>query len=132
MVLPISNPSKSYWIEAAQSPLRNYRSTSGLPQETDIVIVGSGYAGATAAYWIHKVCNCICMVIDLSVCMLTTPQYTENSPKQPKVTLLEARGICESATGRNGKNKLPLVELFLILNRRTIEATCLLSLLSMG
>ncbi|RMZ71110.1 fad dependent oxidoreductase superfamily [Pyrenophora seminiperda CCB06] len=46
-----------------------------------------GYAGATTAYWIHK--------------------YTEKSPKQPKVTLLEARGICEAATGRNGGQLRP-------------------------
>lgn len=55
MVLPASNPTKSYWIEAAESPLRDYRSSDDLPQETDIVIVGSGYAGASAAYWIDRV-----------------------------------------------------------------------------
>lgn len=55
MVLPVENPTKSYWIEAAESPLRNFQSTPELPQETDIVIVGSGYTGATSAYWIHKV-----------------------------------------------------------------------------
>lgn len=55
MVLPIPNPTKSYWIEAAESPLRNFRSTADLPQETDVVIVGSGYTGATTAYWLHKV-----------------------------------------------------------------------------
>lgn len=55
MVLPITNPSKSYWIEGADSPLRNFRSTPELPKETDVVIVGSGYTGATTAYWVHKV-----------------------------------------------------------------------------
>ena len=55
MVLPISNPTKSYWIEAAESPLRNTRTTNELPHETDVVIIGSGYTGATAAYWLHKV-----------------------------------------------------------------------------
>jgi hypothetical protein len=55
MVLPISNPTKSYWIEAAKSPLRDFRSTVDLPQETDVVIMGSGYTGATTAYWLHKV-----------------------------------------------------------------------------
>lgn len=60
MVLPAANPTKSYWIEAAESPLRDYRSSEDLPQETDIVIVGSGYAGASAAYWIDKVGCVIC------------------------------------------------------------------------
>jgi hypothetical protein len=55
MVLPVANPTKSYWIEAAESPLRNFRSSELLPEETDVVIIGSGYAGAATAYWIHKV-----------------------------------------------------------------------------
>lgn len=55
MVLPVENPTKSYWIEAAESPLRNFQSTSELPKEADIVIIGSGYTGVTNAYWIHKV-----------------------------------------------------------------------------
>ncbi|KAF3042582.1 hypothetical protein E8E11_002494 [Didymella keratinophila] len=87
MVLPIENPTKSYWIEAAESPLRNFRSGDKLPKETDILIIGSGYAGAATAYWIHK--------------------YTANSQKQPAVTLLEARDICGSATGRNGGQLRP-------------------------
>lgn len=55
MVLPVDNPTKSYWIEAAESPLRDFRSTVDLPHETDVVIVGSGYTGATTAYWLQKV-----------------------------------------------------------------------------
>jgi ribulose 1,5-bisphosphate synthetase/thiazole synthase len=55
MVLPAAEPTKSYWIETAQSPLRDFQSSDELPSKTDIVIVGSGYAGATAAYWISKV-----------------------------------------------------------------------------
>ena len=55
MVLPMDNPTQSYWIEGAESPMRNFRSTEGLPKETDVVIIGSGYTGATSAYWLHKV-----------------------------------------------------------------------------
>lgn len=55
MVLPVVNPTKSYWIEAAESGLRDFRSSDDLPQETDVAIIGSGYSGATAAYWINKV-----------------------------------------------------------------------------
>jgi hypothetical protein len=57
MVLPVADPTKSYWIEVAESPLRNFRSSELLPEETDVVIIGSGYAGAATAYWIHKVCE---------------------------------------------------------------------------
>jgi hypothetical protein len=55
MVLPVPNPTKCFWIEAAESPLRDFRSTPELPEEADVVVVGSGYAGATAAYWVDKV-----------------------------------------------------------------------------
>jgi hypothetical protein len=55
MVLPITNPTKSFWIEGAESPLRSHRSTEELPAEADVVIIGSGYSGATAAYWLNKV-----------------------------------------------------------------------------
>jgi hypothetical protein len=57
MVLPVDNPTKSYWIEAAESTLRNFGSNEPLAEETDVAIVGSGYAGASTAYWIHKVCG---------------------------------------------------------------------------
>jgi ribulose 1,5-bisphosphate synthetase/thiazole synthase len=55
MVLPKTNPTKSFWIEAAESELRTHRSTPELPKEVDVVIVGSGYTGASAAYWLHRV-----------------------------------------------------------------------------
>ena len=55
MVLPTANPTKSYWIEAAKSPLRDFRSSEALPEETDVAIIGGGYAGASTAYWINKV-----------------------------------------------------------------------------
>jgi hypothetical protein len=64
MVLPIMNSTKSFWIEGAKSDLEDYRSTEELPNEVDVVIVGSGYTGATAAYWLHRVSqlgSCICM-----------------------------------------------------------------------
>ncbi|KXS95921.1 hypothetical protein AC578_5198 [Pseudocercospora eumusae] len=87
MVLPVTNPTKSYWIEAAESELRDFRSSEELPQETDVVIVGSGYAGASTAYWIHK--------------------STEKQAVQPRMVLLEARNICGAATGRNGGQLRP-------------------------
>ena len=61
MVLPVPNPTKCFWIEAADSPLRDFRSSPELPAETDIIIVGSGYAGASAAYWIDKVSPHCCI-----------------------------------------------------------------------
>lgn len=86
MVLPGPNPCKSYWIEAAKSPLRNHRSTETLPETTDVVIIGGGYAGASTAYWLDK--------------------NTKGHAKQPSMLLLEAREICSGATGRNGQLSL--------------------------
>ncbi|OXG42291.1 FAD dependent oxidoreductase superfamily [Cryptococcus neoformans Bt120] len=86
MVLPIDNPTKSFWIEGAESPYRNHRSTPELPSEVDVVIVGSGYTGATMAYWIHK--------------------FTQNG-QTPNMLVLEARDICGGATGRNGGQLRP-------------------------
>lgn len=54
-MLPIDNPTKSFWIEGAESSLRHHRSTEKLPEKTDVVIIGSGYTGATTAYWLSKV-----------------------------------------------------------------------------
>lgn len=105
MVLPTLNRTKSYWIEAANSPLRDYRSSTGLPAECDIVIIGSGMAGATAAYWVDKVSYTIFCFYQPQRCHHssdTPDQYTEKLVKQPRVTLLEAQDICGSATGRNG------------------------------
>tara|TARA_R110002060_G_scaffold4586_4_gene7174 strand:- start:1093 stop:1305 length:213 start_codon:yes stop_codon:yes gene_type:complete len=59
MVLPVKNPSKSYWIEAAEPELRALPSTGELPSETDVIIVGSGYTGSATAYWIHKVSDAV-------------------------------------------------------------------------
>ncbi|KAK8036366.1 hypothetical protein PG991_001503 [Apiospora marii] len=87
MVLPCTNPTKSYWIEAADSPLRDLRSTPELPETADVVIIGGGYSGATTAYWLDK--------------------YTKNHGKQPSMVLLEARDICGGATGRNGGQLRP-------------------------
>lgn len=101
MVLPASQPTKSYWIEEANSPLRDFRSSDGLPDKTDIVIVGSGYAGASTAYWISKVS--VRKFVRLDGLLTTHCQYTEHAEKRPHVTLLEARDICGGATGRNGK-----------------------------
>lgn len=86
MVLPRANPTKSYWIEAADSPLRHLRSTEKLPETADVVIIGGGYSGATTAYWLDK--------------------YTRSHGTQPSMVILEARDICGGATGRNGKAAL--------------------------
>ncbi|ORY24897.1 FAD dependent oxidoreductase-domain-containing protein [Naematelia encephala] len=84
MVLPCTNPCPSFWIEAASSPLRDHRSTKDLQAKTDVLIIGSGYSGASIAYWLTK--------------------YTDSPPS---ITILEARDVCGGATGRNGGQLKP-------------------------
>ncbi|KAK8853497.1 hypothetical protein IAR55_004204 [Kwoniella newhampshirensis] len=87
MVLPIENPVKSFWIEGAKSPLRDFRSTPELPKEAlDVIIIGSGYAGATMAYWLNKFAR---------------------DGETPSMLMLEARDVCGGATGRNGGQLRP-------------------------
>ncbi|KFA45676.1 hypothetical protein S40293_08036 [Stachybotrys chartarum IBT 40293] len=68
----------SYWIAEYQFPMQDARTTPSLPDEADVVVIGAGIVGATAVYRI--------------------------SEAQPdlRVVLVEARGICTGATGRNG------------------------------
>ncbi|KAF8849114.1 FAD dependent oxidoreductase [Acephala macrosclerotiorum] len=70
--------------------LDDHRSTPDLPSSCDILIIGAGYAGITAAY--HLLAN----------------EETAASPK-PSVVLLEARQACSGATGRNGGHLRPAV-----------------------
>ncbi|KAJ5688797.1 hypothetical protein N7462_003189 [Penicillium macrosclerotiorum] len=67
-------------------PLDSHQSTPELPNETDILIIGGGYAGASAAY------NLLAENQNSSV---------------PKVVLVEARELCSGATGRNGGHLRP-------------------------
>jgi hypothetical protein len=76
--LPRSNPTKSYWQDPPDS-ISNLRSTENLPEEADYVIVGSGISGSMIAWGI-----------------------LERAPNA-KVVMIEARGACSGATGRNGK-----------------------------
>jgi glycine/D-amino acid oxidase-like deaminating enzyme len=80
-VFPVNDYSRSYWMNNPDK-LANHRSTADLPLHSDIVIIGSGYAGATCAYYLYK---------------------HEQLNKTPlMITMLEARETCSGATGRNG------------------------------
>ncbi|WOO82646.1 putative oxidoreductase OrdL [Vanrija pseudolonga] len=86
MPLPRKDPTKSYWIEQAPSPLKDFQS-GPLPERTDVLIIGAGYTAATLAYWLRAF-----------------------SPADavPSITVLDARDICGGATGRNGGQLRPI------------------------
>ena len=52
--LPSPNPSKSYWLQDPSEILLGYRSTEALPDEADVVVVGSGITGAFAAHFLKN------------------------------------------------------------------------------
>ncbi|KIW13150.1 hypothetical protein PV08_08337 [Exophiala spinifera] len=87
MAFPHPQPMTSYWLSAA-ADLANHRTTESLPTEADVVIIGSGYSGSAAAYF------------------LATGSRDGNT-KRPSTVILEARQVCSGATGRNGGHLKP-------------------------
>jgi glycine/D-amino acid oxidase-like deaminating enzyme len=77
-ILPVPNPVSAYWLSEPHE-LSEFRSTPELPSECDIVIIGGGFAGITAAY-----------------------HLLQGNKKPPRIVILEARQLCSGATGRNG------------------------------
>jgi len=78
--LPTSSSTKSFWHSQPSKLLLGHRTTADLPTSADIVIVGSGISGASAAYYLREA------------------SYS----KDLNVVMLEAREACWGATGRVG------------------------------
>ncbi|PCG97432.1 FAD dependent oxidoreductase [Penicillium occitanis (nom. inval.)] len=83
-LLPVSNPTVPFWQKDVHK-LHDHRSTEQIPKHSDIVIIGAGYAGVSVAYHI----------------------VSEKSCGDLSITILEARGACSGATGRNGGHLRP-------------------------
>ncbi|KAL3457336.1 FAD dependent oxidoreductase [Aspergillus heterothallicus] len=79
------NSITSFW-RTQPHPLDSHRSTEALPEESDIVIIGAGYAGASVTHHILE--------------------QTKDS-KVPSIVILEGREACSGATGRNGGHLKP-------------------------
>ena len=83
--LPSLNPTKSFWQTSHPNDLVDYRSTPDLPKSADTIVIGSGITAVFAV-----------------------KQLLETSSRA-RVLVVEARGICSGATGRNGGHLQPLV-----------------------
>ena len=97
----------SFWRSELHE-LDNHQSTP-FPETADILIIGGGYSGIAASY--HLLCNAETKVEPL-----------------PNVVLLEARGACSGATGRNGQLPTPLpikIHVLTCQNRRTLTTKCI-------
>lgn len=90
---PVANPTSPFWRTDLHE-LDELRTSAELPVQSDIVIIGGGYAGVSIAY--H----------------LVTQSPKDQPP--PSITILEARQICSGATGRNGKSARVEVRVFTI------------------
>ncbi|KAK8066211.1 Gamma-glutamylputrescine oxidoreductase [Apiospora hydei] len=80
---PVPNSTLPFW-RTEPHQLDSHRTTPDLPTESDIVIIGAGFSGASLAHFIY-----------------------EDNPSPPSVTILEAREACSGATGRNGGHMKP-------------------------
>ncbi|CAG8949954.1 hypothetical protein HYFRA_00004286 [Hymenoscyphus fraxineus] len=85
--LPTPDSTASYWHRSPSKKLLGHRTTPSLPTKADLVIVGSGIAGASAAHFL----------------------YQNDAGKDLDVVMLEAREACWGATGRNGGHCQPMV-----------------------
>lgn len=82
--LPANNPGETFW-QTTRHKLHDHRSTEQLPEHSDIVIVGAGFAGVSTAYHLIK----------------------DHGSVNQSIAILEARGACSGATGRNGGHARP-------------------------
>ncbi|KAH7133122.1 FAD dependent oxidoreductase-domain-containing protein [Dactylonectria estremocensis] len=79
--LPVPNPTSSYWLDDPPFPAL-CEIQGELPEEADVVIIGSGIAGVSVAK----------TLLELST--------KDEAPL--RVVVCEARQLCSGATGRNG------------------------------
>ncbi|KAL6251669.1 hypothetical protein RBB50_001879 [Rhinocladiella similis] len=87
MALPHAQPMTSYWLSAA-ADLANHRTTESLSTDVDVVIIGSGFSGSAAAYFLAS-------------------ESRNSDAQRPSIVILEARQVCSGATGRNGGHLKP-------------------------
>ncbi|KAJ5201898.1 uncharacterized protein N7498_006561 [Penicillium cinerascens] len=91
-LLPVQNSMTSYWMKDPHR-LASYRTSSTVPEQCDIAVIGTGMSGVATAYHI-----------------LSDPHI---GSEKPSVVLLEARQACSGATGRNGghtKLSIPIIQ----------------------
>lgn len=84
--MPGPNPAPCFWqqeVPQELTELRDHRSSEQLLDYSDIVIIGAGFAG------------------------LSTAHHLVRDAGAKSICILEARGICSGATGRNGGHCRP-------------------------
>ncbi|KAJ4335580.1 hypothetical protein N0V95_008860, partial [Ascochyta clinopodiicola] len=106
-ILPVPNPVPSYWLRDPH-PYADLRSSSHLPAECDVVVVGAGLAGVLAAYHILSLDDAETIREEAELQTqdgVGSGYQAEKSGKgkgKTQVVLLDARQLCSGATARNG------------------------------
>lgn len=85
--LPSKESTASFWHSEPSQFLLGHHTTPKLPEHADIIIVGSGITGASAARFLAE----------------------DERARNLTVVMLEAREACWGATGRNGGHCQPLL-----------------------
>jgi hypothetical protein len=91
-----SGTTKSFWLNQPSSIAT--RQSPSLPEDVDIVIVGSGISGTSVAKAILEINS--------------DQPSSAASVSKPTVMMMEARDLCSGATGRNGGHFLETGEDF--------------------
>ena len=81
--VPVPNPTASVWQTSHQTPVAHHQSTPELPKRSTVVVIGSGISAAFAVRRLLQLTPSVDLVV------------------------LEARGTCSGATGRNGGHLRP-------------------------
>lgn len=101
--IPVPNPTCAFWQDNPPYPeLTTIHSAAGPPHTADIVIIGSGIAGAAIArsvlHELHRKGELYPNDLDNDIKHL----HDDKRRSWVRVLVLEAREICSGATGRNG------------------------------
>ncbi|KNG86205.1 putative FAD dependent oxidoreductase [Aspergillus nomiae NRRL 13137] len=91
---PLGESTSSFWLKDPHPELASMQSRE-LPQEADVVIIGSGITGASIARTLLEENDQLAVI-----------------NTRPAVVMLEARDTCTGATGRNGGHILETAEEF--------------------
>ncbi|KAJ5812033.1 hypothetical protein N7474_008334 [Penicillium riverlandense] len=84
--IPCSTTTSSFWLQEPHPRFtQRALTTTTLPSVSDVVIIGSGITG-----------------VSIARTLLQCRAHESSVPTHPAVVMLEARGICSGATGRNG------------------------------
>lgn len=89
---PTLAPLPSFWTAHYTSPFQDTGATDPLPDEADVVVIGSGLTGVSA----------VDELVRLHLASSSSEHTHEEEQPTLRIVVLEARTFCSGATGRNG------------------------------